>query len=299
MTESRFQRRRFLAAAAAGAGLSASSPKGEASEPSPLSDSVPVLKLASREFVIPGDTLPEKLDRMEEWGFSGIELDGARLPERIVEIRNALRGRPLEVGAVCSGYEGVLIHEDPDIRWKTVDNIKEIISHAAEFMPTGMIIVPAFNGQTQLQFVPAREALMSVLPALGEHAHKCGTRVLIEPLNRNEAWYYRTLSDAAAICKEIGHPGVAMMGDFFHMGIEEASDYGAFITARDFLFNVHLGSRQRYLPGQDDRDFRPGFKALKEIGYRKFCSLECFPIGDPLVEIPKSVKFIRTQWREA
>ncbi|MBI1390558.1 MAG: TIM barrel protein [bacterium] len=289
-------RRRFLTTSAmAAAAATAQAGANNMSKP----DSAAICRISSREFVIPGDTFADKLEIMQTWGFNAIELDGARLPERRQEIRDGLRGSDLGVSAVCSGYDGVLCHEDPAERRKAIDSVKRILDAAAEFHPTGLIIVPAFNGQTKLWYVPAREALISLLPELGEHAHQCGTQVLLEPLNRNESWYLRFLADAASICREINHPGVAMMGDFFHMGIEEPSDYAAFIAARDYLGNVHLGSRQRYLPGQDERDFRPGFRALKEIGYKKFISLECFPQVDPKKEIPVSLAFLRQQWREA
>lgn len=257
------------------------------------------LQLASREFVIPGETINEKLDNMERWGFSAIELDGAGLGPRVAEIKNALRGRDISVGAVCAGYDGVLVHENPDMRHLTKVSIMELISSMAELQPVGLIVVPAFVGQSLLYLQSAREALLNDLPELGEHAWANGTRVLIEPLNRAETWYIRQLADAAALCNEIDLPGVAMMGDFYHMGIEEPCDYAAFLSARKHLRNVHLASRQRLLPGQDDRDFRPGFRALKEIGYTYYCSLECFPQGDLSVEIPKSVEFIRRQWEEA
>lgn len=295
-------RRRFLTHGSAAAASAALTPSASASEAHPVIErNQPAeFKLAAREFVIPGETLNEKFDRMEAWGFTAIELDGANLANRVSEIKTALRFRNLEIGAICVGYEGVLIHEDPEVRRSTMDSIKSILSAAAEFSHKGLIIVPAFNGQSQLYYGPAREALMAVLPVIGEHALQCGSRVLLEPLNRNESLFFRQLSDFAQICKEINHPGVAMMGDFYHMGIEEPCDYSAFLAARDYLYNVHLGGGQyRLLPGQDDRDFRVGFRGLKDIGYRHFCSMECFPNGDPLVEIPKSIEFLRQQWRES
>jgi sugar phosphate isomerase/epimerase len=62
---------------------------------------------------------------------------------------------------------------------------------------------------------------------------------------------------------------------------------------------VHLASVKRKLPGQDERDYTNGFKGLKMIGYQDYCSLECGVIGDREVEIPKSVKFLREQWKKA
>ena len=87
-----------------------------------------------------------------------------------------------------------------------------------------------------------------------------------------------------------------MMGDFYHMFFEETSDLGAFISGGDYVHHVHLASRIRVLPGQDDRQFIDGFRGLKLIGYQDFCSLECGCQGDAEVEIPKSVQFLRDQW---
>ena len=78
------------------------------------------------------------------------------------------------------------------------------------------------------------------------------------------------------------------MGDFYHMFIEETSDLGAFISGGAYLHHVHLASRIRVLPGQDDRQFVDGFRGLKLIGYQDFCSFECGCRGDREVEIPKS-----------
>ena len=183
-----------------------------------------------------------------------------------------------------------------------MDSCKEILTAAGALGSTGLIIVPAFNGQTQLDHVEGRKILVNeILPELGEHAHKAGTRILLEPLNRGEAWFLRQLSDAAAICKDVNHPGICMMGDFYHMGIEEPCDYAAFLSCRNYLHHVHLASRpNRKQPGYDPNDdFRPGFKALKEIGFQDYCSFECGIEGKPDVEIPKTMEYLRIQWGES
>jgi sugar phosphate isomerase/epimerase len=90
-----------------------------------------------------------------------------------------------------------------------------------------------------------------------------------------------------------------MMGDFFHMCREETSDCGAFLSAGPYLHHVHLASRRRNLPGQDDRSFVDGFRGLKMIGFQDFCSLECGVKGKADAEIPKAFRFLEQQWKEA
>ena len=78
---------------------------------------------------------------------------------------------------------------------------------------------------------------------------------MMEPLNRNEAFFLRQVADAASIARDCKNPCVCLMGDFYHMFIEETSDLGAFISGGPRVHNVHLASRTRVLPGQDERQF--------------------------------------------
>ena len=260
-----------------------------------------VLKLSSQEGVIPGKclTLAEKVAKLDKWGAAGIEFWGTGLAGRVKSIKEALKGTNLKVSAICAGYKGAPISDKPEERERAVKSIKEILPAAGELQATGLIMVPAFTKQTTLDNKEGRKILVDMLPDLGEYAVKCGTRVLMEPLNRNEAFFLRLLADAAAICREVNNQGVAMMGDFYHMNIEETSDMGAFLSAGKYLHHVHLASAKRNLPGQDERSFIDGFRGLKMIGYQDYCSLECSIQGDPEVEIPKAFRFLEKQWEQA
>jgi sugar phosphate isomerase/epimerase len=258
-----------------------------------------VLKIASQEGRIPGKDLPEKLAKMEKWDIDGIEFGGGNLQSRVPEIKAALANSKLKIAAICAGFQGALMSDDPAVRQKCADSMKVILTAAGELGSTGLIFVPAFNGQTKLDHIEGRKILLDQLPDLAEFASKAGTRLLLEPLNRKETWYVRLVADAASICRDVNHRAACVMGDFYHMYIEETSDMGAFISGGNLLHHVHLASIKRNLPGQDERDYTNGFKGLKMIGYQDFCSFECGCIGDAEVEIPKSVQFLRGQWKKA
>jgi sugar phosphate isomerase/epimerase len=270
-----------------------------------------VLKLSSQEGPMPGKSLNEKLDFMEKHGLVGFEPWGGKLWERVDSIKKALSNRNIKVSAICAGFDGAPASEWPDDRKRAMDSMKRILEAAGELQSTGLIFVPAFNGQSQAGVVSARFLTIEFLKEIAEHAEKCKCRMLLEPLNRGETWYVRQLADAAKICQEVNHPYICMMGDFYHMGHEEACDYGAFVTARKWLHHVHLASRpSRKQPGFDaNDDFRPGFRALKDIGYQDYCSFECGCEGpakgdgadeqNKLTEMPKAFEYLRKQWEEA
>lgn len=284
-----------MGSAAAGIGLAAGMPAASATGPKRPA----VLRISSQEGIIPGGDLPQKLANMEKWDFDGIEIGGRGLAGRVDEIKKALANSKIQISAICAGFDGVPISHDPAERKKAADSLKEILTAAGELGAVGVIFVPAFNGQTDLNHVEGRKVLLEWAPEVADHAQKCKTKLLLEPLNRNETWYVRTLADGAAICRDVNHPAFCLMGDFYHMGIEETSDKGAFLSGAPWLDHIHLASRTRKLPGQDERSYIDGFEGLKMIGYRGFCSFECGVNGEREVEIPKSVKFLRDQWRQA
>ena len=148
----------------------------------------------------------------------------------------------------------------------------------------------------------ARELLIEQLKELGDFAQKHKTTLILEPLNRREAWYLRLVADAAAMCRDVDNPGVTCLGDFWHMTWEETSDYGAFMSAGKYLQHVHMASRKnRKMPGEDGvaDNYVDGFRALKELNYQKYVSFECGTEGKREETVPAAVKLLRSQWDKA
>jgi sugar phosphate isomerase/epimerase len=252
--------------------------------------------------VAPGETLAEKLDFMEANSVAGIEIWGGGLEKRVTEISDALKNRKIQIGAICAGFKGWLIAQDEKNRRECLETAKVILQAAGELGSYGMILVPGFNNQQpSLPTVEARTMLIELLQELGEFALQHKTAVILEPLNRKEAWFLRQVADAASICRDANHAGVTCMGDFWHMTWEETSDMGAFISGGKYLNHVHIASRKtRNTPGEDEGDnYVDGFKGLKMINYQHFVSFECGTKGDKLVAIPAALKLLNEQWAMA
>jgi len=190
------------------------------------------LNLSFQEGIAPGETLAEKLDFMENLGIVGFEPGGRGLKGRIKEIQDALSGRNIKVSAICAGFDGFILSEDPAIKNAFDTTMREIVEAAGALGSTGVIMVPAFNGQQPCKphTMETRDYLCEELHKLGEFAKSCGTTVILEPLNRKECFYMRLVADGAAIARDANSDGVKVMGDFWHMQ-EETSDYGAFMSA--------------------------------------------------------------------
>ena len=262
------------------------------------------LKLSFQEGTAPGGSLAEKFDYMENLGIVGFEPGGGNLDGRVSEIKEALKGRNIKVSAICAGFKGFVLAEDENVRKEFDETMKEIIVAAGELESTGVVFVPAFNHQTPAwsHTMETREKMCELINDLGTFAHQHGTTIIFEPLNRREAFYLRQVADAASICRDINNPGVRCMGDFWHMTFEESSDFGALISAGEYLQHVHVASRKRRsMPGEDGGAdiYVEGFKALKKLNYTNYVSYECGCQGDRSIVLPESVNLLRKQWEEA
>lgn len=274
-----------------------------AKEPKPKKNNTP-LRLSFQEGTAPGKTLEERFEFMHNNGIAGFEPGGRGLAGRIAEIQNLQRGTNIKVSAICAGFDGFILAEDPKEKAKFDSSMREIIAAAGELGSTGVIMVPAFNGQKPCKphTIETRQFLVDEMRELGEFALRHKTTVILEPLNRREAFYLRQVADAASICRDVNHPGVTCLGDFWHMTFEETSDYGAFHSAGKHLQHVHIASRgNRKMPGEDGAvdNYIDGFRALKEMNYPYYVSFECGSIAPKETSVPAALKLLREQWNKA
>jgi sugar phosphate isomerase/epimerase len=264
----------------------------------------PELRLSFQEGIAPGKSLNEKFDYMERLGIVGFEPGGRNLANRINEIQSALKGRNIKVSAICAGFKGFILAEDPAVKAEFDSTMREIIAAAGELGSTGVIMVPAFNSQKPCMphTLETREYLCEQMHELGEYALKHNTTVILEPLNRRECHYMRQVADAAAIARDSKSEGVKCMGDFWHMQ-EETSDYAALWAAGPkYLQHVHVASRgNRIMPGEDGEldVYTDGMRALKEMNYPYYVSFECGTKGDRAQTVTAAVNLLRAQWEQA
>lgn len=117
----------------------------------------------------------------------------------------------------------------------------------------------------------------------GEYAASPRIDLALEPWNRYETYFLNRLEQAVELWRatELEHGGV--MGDTFHMNIEEASIPDAFRAAGGLLGHVHLADSNRAVAGRGHTDFRPILRALGDIDFRGYLSFEVMaPSGDPM-----------------
>lgn len=295
------QRRNFLTAAALGGVAAAVPGSAVAAE----SATVPgdqrakaKLRMCSQLGIIPGSSDAEKLKWMKDNGFEAVEI--GRLGNNYLDWKKKADDAGLRIASICIGSFGnKLVSESAEERQKGYDEVKEQLERAGAVGANGIVYVPT-TGSPDRPYWRIRELTIQALKDLGPFAAEHKTHIILEPLRRNEAKFLRQVSDGAQICKDADVPGIAVLGDTYHMSFEEPDDMAAFIAGGKYVKHVHLGNHsKRQMPGLDDHCHVKAMRGLKYIGYTEFISYECGCPGDKTVEVPKSVAYMHKCWDEA
>lgn len=110
---------------------------------------------------------------------------------------------------------------------------------------------------------------------LAEIAAYYGVVVVIEPLQRSETNFINTVREGAALARQVNHPNLGVLADFFHM-LRENEEAAALVEAGRWLHHCHIAEKEvRSAPGVKGDDFTPFFQALNQSGYTGALSIEC------------------------
>lgn len=139
-----------------------------------------------------------------------------------------------------------------------------------------------------------RKAVSASLRWLDEVAARTGTTVYLEPLNRYQDHMINTLADARRYIEENGLKHVQIIGDSYHMNIEEDSLTDALHQHRDLLGHVHIADNHRYQPGGGSLDFASLFDQLRADNYQGYLVYECrVRAEDPAQAYRDSLTYLR------
>ena len=102
-------------------------------------------------------------------------------------------------------------------------------------------------------------------------------RLAVEPWNRYETLLINTLDQAVELVEAVDHLAVCVMGDAFHMGIEENDPIGALRRAAPHLGHLHLADNTRAAPGTGTVDFGPTYAPSSRSTTRARSHSSCSP----------------------
>lgn len=253
----------------------------------------------------------EVLGAIAEFGYDGVDLDAepdridAKLFENVADIARALGLRlPALIAAWGRGHAGEardLTASDEAARKYAVDDAKKCVDLSAS-MGGPVFEICAVPGvaqeymQSTISTADARTSFLRSVRELVDYAETRNVPMAIEPLNRFEGYegLMNSVTDAMDVVDEIDSPSIGVLGDCFHINIEDTSMTDALTRVGRKLMHMHLADSSRAGPGTGHIDFEQMLRTLKTIDFQGYMSLDCIPhLPDWKTSLAQSIKYMK------
>lgn len=241
-------------------------------------------------LVYAGEKIETSIKRVAKFGYDAIEMLGEPDQFDTSEVNRLCLGEGIVVSSICSIFtaERDMIHPDQKVRDNAMDYVKKVLDFAAAMEAEKVIISTQACGKITPLAEPEQEmawALENVTKA-ADHAKPLGITLCLESWNRYETYMADSLEKVSKIARAVNRSNVGIMGDTFHMNIEEADMAASIRAYADQLVHFHLADSNRAAPGKGHIDFLPIMQALKDIEYSGYLVFELLPGGgDPFASL--------------
>lgn len=119
-----------------------------------------------------------------------------------------------------------------------------------------------------------RARLVAMIRRFGDIADKYDVDIYFEPLRKQETNNVNTVLDAVAFCREVDHPRVGMVADFYHMSAME-EPFSAIQACGKYLRHIHVATADRRIPLiRDKAEVEAMVAVLKSVNYQGRIVLE-------------------------
>lgn len=248
------------------------------------------IKFFVNSWIFGEASLKEIVERVSAIGYDGIELVGEPKIYQPKEVNRLIKDRKMKVNSICGMHPGpeegdlrALSHPEPGERQKAIDYVKTCIDLAKEVEAASVLVVPSLVGQPE-HFTSKEEDIkwaVDSLQKVSPYAEEMEIILTVEPINRYEVGLVNSIEDALQMAKEVDSASVRIMGDTFHMQIEEGDGIPNAIrrAGGKWFRHLHAADNTREAPGKGTMNWREILRALYDINYQGGISLEPLPKG--------------------
>jgi sugar phosphate isomerase/epimerase len=240
------------------------------------------VKYSYDALVYHGEPIAQSFERVARYGYDAIELVGEPANHDVAEVRALSLKHRIKVSSLCSiffGPERDLVAAEAENREKAKKYVRDLVDFAAAIDCPMVIIRPAPFGKISPTSDDASEWAWAVegIRQSADYGAQKNIKFCIEAWNRYETYFGNTIVQVLKLRNAVDRPNVGVMGDSFHMAIEERSVPEAYRIAGKHLFHVHFADSNRAAPGAGHTDFGPILRTLREIGYDGYIAFELLP----------------------
>jgi len=245
------------------------------------------------------DDLPTACAKAAALGFAAVEIFAPSAQDLDArELESLLRQHRLKLAALGTGGGWIarklrLTDPDPAVRTQARQFVADMSELAGRFGASAIIGSLQGRAEGNVTREQAWSWLGEALEDLGARLTATAPPLLLEPLNRYETNLLNNVSDGLKLIESLRTRQVKLLGDLFHMNIEEVSMAEALRRAGPRLGHVHWVDSNRCAAGLGHIDYAPIIQALRDIGYQGYVSAEALPLPDSEAAAKQTVASFR------
>lgn len=236
-------------------------------------------------------TVRKQFEAAAEMGFDGLEVSPFTLNDLVQEITEAQK-QEIRDAAAATGVEVVGIHwlligptglhvtdPDPAVRARTIAYFEDLVRFGMDI--GGKMMVVGSPKQRAIQegvtYEQAWGWFKEAMTAAGKVGQAADFKVCIEPLfaGTGNNFIHRA-EEARKMAQEINLPNVGVILDTYSGSKEESDLPQAIRDTACCLYHYHCNDHDGRAPGYGEIDFVPIMRALLDINYQRYCSIEVF-----------------------
>jgi sugar phosphate isomerase/epimerase len=247
-------------------------------------------------------------DTVAALGYTGLEVAPFTLAPLITDVTAARRGE-LRRQAEGAGLKIIGLHwllakttgfhltsPDAAVRKRTGQYLADLATAAADLGGDILVLGSPMqrnlaDGMTKAQGDElAADTISHCLATLADRR----VYLCLEPLTTAETNFMTSAADGVALIRRIGHPFVRLHLDEKAMSSEGTPVPDIIRANAEFLHHFHANDPNKRGPGFGDTDFKPIFRALKDVNYAGWVSVEVFDYSpDPETIARESIRYMR------
>jgi len=236
------------------------------------------------------ESLFPTLELIREIGFEGVEVP---LFDTNVEKWFSWRQQLDSLGLACEtdtmcGPEINLISADRHVHRAAIEHLKKCLDCTLVLGGTKLMgplhsALGTFTGKpaTQDEWNRAIDGIREV----ADYAESLDITLGLEYLNRFEMYLTSCGDELIRFVDEVNHPACKIMFDTFHANIEEKNTGDCIRKMGDRITFIQLSENDRSTPGKGNVNWDDTFKAIRDINYDGWVSIEAFSEKLPVANI--------------
>ena len=229
----------------------------------------------------------ERIEKVAEAGYHAVELVNEYEKWSPDEFRRAsakLRSLGIVVDAMAGVWTGIA---NPQAQEKFLADLNRLVP-IAEQLQCPAIIVLSGDRIEGLSREAHHQSCIENLKRAAEIADKRNFTLLLENIDQEEnpKYYLTSVAEGFEIIRQVNHPRVKFLYDFYHEQISEGNLIEKLEKNIAQVGLLHVADVPgRHEPGTGEINYTSIYRKLVQLNYRGYVAMEFEPAGDPVASL--------------